>query len=121
MVKILNRELAVWLATIAAVFQVVTAYGFDVSGHFQGIATAVVVFVFAVYTAWRANDGIVAFATGVFQSGVVLFAAFGLNMSADDQAVWINGLTAALSFFLVRPNIGAPVGPEVSPAKKLVV
>lgn len=120
MVKIFGRELAVWLATIAAVFQVVTAYGFDVSGKFQGIATAIVVFVFAVYTAWRANDGIVALAIGIFGAGVSLFTAFGLHMSAEDQALWINGITAALSFFLVRPNIGAPVGPEVSPPKKLV-
>lgn len=120
MVKIFGRELAVWLATIAAAFQVALAYGFDVSGHVQGIATAVVVFVFGVYTAIKAHDGIVALATSVFQAGVVLFAAFGLHMSADDQAIWINGLTAVLSFFLVRPNVTAPVGPEVSPAGKLV-
>lgn len=120
MVKIFGRELAVWLATIASVFQVVMAYGFDVSGHVQGIATAIVVFAFAVFTAWRAHDGIVSLATGTFQAGVVLFAAFGLHMAATQQALWINGITAALSFFLVRPNVTAPVGPDASPAGKLV-
>lgn len=119
-VRIFGRELAVWLATIASVFQVVTAYGLDVNGHVQGIVTAVVVFVFGVYTAVRAHDGIVALATSVFQAGVALFAAFGLHMSADSQALWINALTAALSFFLVRPNVTAPVGPEVSPSGTLV-
>lgn len=120
MVKIFGRELAVWLATIASVFQVVTAYGFDRSGHVQGIVTAVVVFLFAVVTAIAAHDGIVALATGVFQALVSLFFAFGLEMSATDQALWVNAITAALSFFLVRPNVGAPVGPEVSPKGKLV-
>lgn len=120
MVKILGRELAVWLATVASVFQVVTAYGFDLDGKIQGIVTAVVVFAFAVYTAYLAGDGIVAFATGVFQAGVSLFFAFGLEMSATDQALWVNAITAALSFFLVRPNVTAPKGPEVSPPGKLV-
>lgn len=119
--KIFGRELAVWLATVASVFQVVTAYGLDLDGRMQGIVTAVVVFVFGVYTAWRAGDGIVALAVSVFQAGVVLFAAFGLDMSATDQAVWINAIIAALSFFLVRPNVTAPVGPEISPPGKLVV
>jgi intracellular septation protein A len=120
MTRIFGRELAVWLATIASVFQVVLAYGFDQDGHVQGIATAAVVFVFGVYTAWQAHDGIVALATSVFSAGVVLFAAFGLDMSATSQATWINGITAALSFFLVRPNVTAPVGPEVSPSGKIV-
>lgn len=121
MVKIFGRELAVWLATIAAVFQVVTAYGFDVSGKAQGILTAVVVFAFAVYTAWRAHDGIIALATGVVQALFALFLAFNIHVSAEHQVLWLNGLTALLTFLVVRPNIGAPVGPEVSPAKKLVV
>jgi uncharacterized membrane protein len=121
MVKVFGRELAVWLATVASVFQVVLAYGFDQNGHVQGIATAIVVFVFAVVTAVAAHDGIVALATGVFAAGVALFAAFGLDMSATDQATWINAITAVLSFFVVRPNVGAPVGPEVSPSGKLVV
>lgn len=121
MVKILGRELAVWLATVVSVFQVVTAYGLDVDGHVQGIVTAAVVFVFAVVTAIAAHDGLVALATGVFQALVALFFAFGLEMSANDQALWVNAITAVLSFFVVRPNVTAPVGPEVSPSGKLIV
>ena len=120
MVKIFGREMTAWLAVIAGAFQVVTAYGFDVNGHVQGIATAAVVFVFGVYTAWQAHDGIVALATSVFTAGTALFAAFGLNMSADHQALWVNGITLVLAFFFVRPNVTPPVGPEVSPAGKLV-
>jgi cobalamin biosynthesis protein CobD/CbiB len=126
MVKIFGREIAFWLATVAAVFQVVTAYGFDQDRKFQGIATAVVVFVFAVVTAIAAHDGIVALVTGVFVAGVSLFTAFGLHMSADHQALWVNAIGAVLAVFVVRPNITAPVGPvdaagvEVSPKGKLV-
>lgn len=120
MVKIFGREIAFWLATIASVFQVVTAYGFDQDRKFQGIATAIVVFAFAVITAIAAHDGIIALVTGIFGAGVSLFTAFGLNMSADHQALWVNAITAVLAVFVVRPNVTAPVGPEVSPAGKLV-
>jgi hypothetical protein len=121
MTKILGRELAFWTATVASVFQVVSAYGFDADRKFQGIATAIVVFVFAVVTAIAAHDGIVALVTGVFGAGVSLFTAFGLHMSADHQALWVNAITAVLAIFVVRPNVVAPVGPEVSPKGKLVV
>jgi hypothetical protein len=121
MVKIFGRELAVWLAAIAAVFQVVTSYGFDVNGHVQGIVTAVVIFVFAVAVAVAAHDGIIALATGVITALFSLFAAFNLDMSAQQQGFWVNAVTLLLAFFVVRPNVGAPIGPEVSPSGKLVV
>ncbi len=120
MVKIFGREIAFWLATVAAVFQVVTAYGFDVDHKVQGIATAIVVFLFAVVTAVAAHDGIVALVTGIFTAGVSLFTAFGLHMSADHQALWVNAIAAVLAIFVVRPSVTAPVGPEVSPKGKLV-
>lgn len=119
MVKIFGRELAVWLAVIAAVFQVVTSYGLDLDGHVQGIVTAVVVFVFAVATAIAAHDGIIALATGIATALFSLFAAFGLEMPAEKQTLWLGLITIGLGFF-VRTQVGAPVGPEASPKGKLV-
>lgn len=117
--RIFGRELAVWLATIAAVFQVVTAYGFDVNGHVQGIVTAAVVFVFGVYTAVRTGDGIIAMATGVATALFSLFAAFNLDWTAHTQSFWVAAITAVLGFF-VRTQVVAPVPPAVSPPGKLV-
>lgn len=117
--KIFHRELAVWLATIAAVFQVVTAYGFDVNGHVQGIVTAVVVFVFGAYTAVKTGGGIVAMVVGIMNALFALFAAFNLDWTAGKQAFWIAAVTAVLGLF-TRTQVIAPVGPEVSPPGKLV-
>lgn len=117
--KIFGRELAVWLAVIAAVFQVVTSFGLDRDGHFQGIATAIVVFVFGVYTAIRSGDGIIAMATGVVTALFSLFAAFNLEWSAERQGYIIGAITLLLSFW-VRGKIVASVPASVSPPGKLV-
>lgn len=117
--KIFGREIAVWLATVAAVFQVLTSYGFDVDGHFQGIATAIVVFAFAVVVAVHTGDGIIALATGVVTALFSLFAAFGLNWPADQQGYIIGAITAVLGFF-VRGKVVNPVPASVSPPGKLV-
>jgi hypothetical protein len=119
-VKIFGRELAVWLATLAAVFQVATSFGFNVSGHTQGIVTAVVVFVFAVAVAVHSGDGIIALVTGVVTALFSLFAAFGLNWTADQQGYLIGAITVVLGFF-VRTQVTSPVPPAVSPPGKLVV
>jgi hypothetical protein len=120
MVKIFGRELAVWLATIAAVFQVVTSFGFDVDGHVQGIVTAVVVFVFAVVVAVRSGDGIIAMATGVVTALFSLFAAFNLEWSPERQGYVIGALTLILGFW-VRDRVVSPTPAAVSPPNKLVV
>jgi intracellular septation protein A len=118
--KIFGREMAVWLATIAAVFQVVTSFGFDRDGHFQGIAAAIVVFVFGVITAIRSGDGIIAMATGVVTALFSLFAAFNLEWSAERQGYVIGAITLILGFW-VRDRVTSPTPASVSPPGKLVV
>lgn len=119
MVKIFGRELAVWLATLASVWQVFTAYGIDRSGHFQGISTAIVVFVFAVAVAIQAHDGIIALVTGIATALFSLFTAFGLDFSPEKQTLWLGVITMVLGFF-VRTQVTSPVPADVSPAGKLV-
>lgn len=117
--KIFGRELAVWLGVIAAVFQVVTSFGLDLDGHWQGIVTAGVVFVFAVVTAIRSGDGIIAMATGVVTALFSLFAAFNLEWSPERQGYIIGAITVILSFW-VRDRVTSPVPASVSPPGKLV-
>jgi hypothetical protein len=117
--KIFGRDQVAWLAAIAAVFQVVTGYGFDVSGHTQGIVTAVVVFVFAVWNAIHVHDGVIALVTGVMTALFSLFAAFNLDWTTGKQVFWIAAVTAVLGLF-VRTQVTSPVPASVSPAGKLV-
>jgi hypothetical protein len=119
MVKIFGREQPVWLALIAAVFQVVMSYGFDADRKVQGIVTAVIVFAFAVVTAVRSHDGIVALASGVTVALFSLFAAFNLHISAERQSLWLGVITVAGAFWL-RGRVVNPTPPTVSPAGKLV-
>lgn len=117
--KIFGRELAVWLATVAAIFQVVTSFGLDLDGHWQGIVTAVIVFVFAVVVAIRSGDGIIAMATGVVTALFSLFAAFNLEWSPERQGYIIGAITLILGFW-VRDRVTSPVPASVSPPGKLV-
>lgn len=119
MVKIFNREQAVWLGLVAAAAQVLLAFGLDVTSTVQAWVTAAIVFVFAVVTAVRSGDGVVALVTGVGVALFQLLAVFGLHWTADRQQALLAALTVIASFF-VRQNVAAPAGPEVSPPGKLV-
>jgi uncharacterized membrane protein len=120
MTKIFGRELAVWLAFIAAVIGVLTSFGINVDPHVQGWITAVVVFVFAVVAAVALHDGIIALATGVVTAAFSLFAAFGLEWPAEKQGYILGALTVILGFF-VRTQATSSVPATASPAGKLVV
>ena len=120
MIKIFGREQAVYLALLAGVFQVVSAYGFDADGKFQGIATAAVVFVFSVVLAVRSGDGLIAMASGVVIAAGSLFTSLGLDWAAEAQTNVLALITVFGSFWL-RGKLTNPVTAEVSPPGKLVV
>jgi hypothetical protein len=119
MFKLFNREQVVYLAIIAAAAQVLTSYGFDWSGKVQGIATAIVVFVFAVGNAVVVHDGAIALATGVLNALFALFAAFNLDWTATHQTAIVGFVTLAIGFF-TRQVVTNPTPAKVSPAGKLV-
>jgi hypothetical protein len=119
MFKLFGREQVAWLAIIAAVAQVGTSYGLDWSGKAQGIATAIVVFVFAVGNAIVVHDGVIALATGVLNALFALFAALNLDWTAEHQTVIVVAVTLLLGFF-TRQVVVNPTPAAVSPAGKLV-
>jgi hypothetical protein len=119
MFKLFGREQVVYLAIIAAAAQVLASYGFDASGKVQGIATAIVVFVFAVGNAIVVHDGAIALATGVLNALFALFAAFNLDWTATHQTAIVGFVTLLLGFF-TRQVVTNPVTAAVSPAGKLV-
>lgn len=117
--KILGREQAVWVAFVAGLCQLLTAYGLDLDGKLQGYITAVVVFVFAVGLAIRSGDGIIAMASGVVVSAGSLFTALGLDWAAEHQAN-VLGLITVLGGFWLRGRLVSPTPATVSPPGKLV-
>ena len=119
MFKLFGREQVVWLAAVAAVFQVLTSYGLDWSANVQGIVVAIVIFVFAVGNAVRMHDGIIALAVGVLNALFALFAATKIDWTQGQETLIVGAVTALLGFF-VRDRVTNPTTAEVSPAGKLV-
>lgn len=119
MFRLFGREQVTYLAVIAAAAQVLMSYGFDVSRTFQAVATAIVVFVFAVGNAIVMHDGAVALATGVLNAGFALFAGLGLDWTTGHQT-YIVGLATVLIGLFTRQQVVNPIPATVSPAGRLV-
>jgi len=119
MFKLFGREQVVYLGVIAAAAQVLMSYGFDVSRTFQAVATAIIVFVFAVGNAVVMHDGAVALATGVLNAGFALFAGLGLDWTTGHQAYIVGAVTALIALF-TRQQVTNPIPGTISPAGVLV-
>jgi hypothetical protein len=107
--KVFGREPVAILAFIAVALKLSSAYGWDVSAERQAAIMAVLSCVVAVAEAFVLKNG-AAFAAIVNfgQAGIALFLAFGLNMSAEQQALWMLAIEGAVAFF-VRREVTAPV------------
>lgn len=118
--KILGREPAVLLGGLAAVFQLVTAFGADVDPQLQAILTAVVTAVAGLYVAVKVGDGIKAALLGLLQAGLSLFTYYGLDWSAERQATLLAAVSVLLGMW-IHDRVNAPVAADVSPPGKLLV
>ena len=117
-IKIFGREITVYLALVAGVFQVIAGYGFDLDGHVQGLVNAGIVFVFAVVTAISVHEGLIALASGIVVAAGSLCVAFGLEWAPELQTN-VLALITVVGSFVLRKYVGAPVPAGVSPAGKL--
>lgn len=107
--KIFGREPVYILAFIAIVLKLSAAYGLDVSAEEQGAIMAVLSLIVAVATAIVLKTGAVAAAIVNLAQGVLaLFLAFGLNMAAETQALWMLGVEGLVALVLHR-EVTAPV------------
>lgn len=116
---VVGREPAVLLGTVAAVFQLITGFGFDVSPQLQSIITAVVVGLFGLYVAIKVGDGIKAAIIGLAQAGLSLFVYYGLDWSTDHQAKVLGALSFLLGLW-IHDRVVAPLPAAVSPPGKLI-
>lgn len=118
--KIYGREPATWMALVAAVWGVLSAFGINFSAETQSIVTAALAAVLGLVVAVQVHDGILPALNGLVVAAVSLVSHFALHWSAEEQSVKVGALTMLISWFVTRPNVTAPVAASVSPAGTLL-
>lgn len=108
--KIFGREPVTILAFIAVALKLSSAYGLDVSAELQAAIMVFLSCVVAVSEAFILKTG-AAFAALVNfgHAAIALYLAFGLNMSAEQQANWMLAIEGLVALFIVRPQVTAPI------------
>lgn len=107
--RIFGREPVYILAFVAVALKLGSAYGLDVSDEMQGAIMAFLSLVVALVEAVVLKTGAVGAAViNLAQGALALFLAFGLDMSAEQQALWILIAESAVALWL-REKVTAPV------------
>jgi hypothetical protein len=108
-VKILGREPVYILGFVAVALKLASAYGLDVTADQQAVIMAVLSGVVALVAAIVLRTGAAAAAiVNLAQACLALFLGFGLEMSAEQQALWMLAVEGAIAIFL-RREVTAPV------------
>lgn len=107
--KVFGREPVYILAFIAIALKLSSAYSLDVTAEQQGAVMAVLSLIVAVVNAVVLKTGAAAAAVvNLAQGALALFLAFGLSLSADQQALWMAAVEAAVAL-VIRKEVTAPV------------
>lgn len=109
--KIFGREPVYILAAVAIGLKLAAAYGLDVSAEQQGAVMAVLSLIVAVVNAIVLKTGAIGAAiVNLAQGAIALFLAFGLHLTADQQALWMGIVEAAVAL-AIHKEVTAPVPP----------
>lgn len=107
--KIFGREPVYILAFVAVALKLGSAYGLDVSSEQQGAIMAVLSLLVAVANAIVLRTGAVGAAViNLAQGALALFLAFGLELSAEQQALWMTLIESVVALW-IREKVVAPV------------
>lgn len=110
--KILGREPVLLLGFVAVALKLASAYGLDVTAEQQAVIMAVLSGVVALVEAIVLRTGAAAAAIVNLAQGVLaLFLGFGLDLSAEQQALWMLLVEGAVAL-MIRREVTAPV-PEL--------
>ena len=105
----LSRDPALWLTLFATAVRLAAAFLFEITDEQQAVlnaaATATAAFIVAF---WVRRDGQVPAILGVAQALLALAIGFGLNVSAEGQAV-IMSFVGALAAAFTRTQVTARV------------
>jgi hypothetical protein len=110
-VRIFGREPAVWLAVAAAALKLVGAFWAGFTPEQQSWCNAVLAAAMGLAVAIIAHDGIVAAVLGLAQALLSLAVGYGLDWTADQQAVVMAFVTMVAGAFN-RTQVTAPVPPK---------
>lgn len=108
MPKIFGREPALWLALVAVVVKVVSAFWLHTSVDQQAVINACAAAAVGLIVAFMVHDGVSAAILGLVQATVALAVGFGLHLSADNQALLLSLATAVVAMF-TRTQVTAKV------------
>ncbi|WP_327413242.1 hypothetical protein [Streptomyces sp. NBC_01233] len=107
--KIFGREPVYILAVIAVALKLAAAYGLDVSDTQQTLINTVLACAVALASAVVLRTGAAGAAVlQLAQAALALFAGFGLDMSATEQAGWMSLVSAVLAV-VSHGQVEAPV------------
>lgn len=110
--KILGREPVLILGFVAVALKLASAYGLDVTAEQQAVIMAVLSGAVALIEAIVLRTGAAAAAIVNLAQGVLaLFLGFGLDLSAEQQALWMLLVEGAVAL-MIRREVTAPV-PEL--------
>lgn len=112
--KILNREVTMWLALVAVLVQTLVAYGVDLSEQQQAGINAVATLAMGLFIALSvARDHIVPAASALLVAVLQLAVSFGAHMDQQEIATAGSLLTTVLALWL-RTQVTAPVAADGS-------
>lgn len=108
--KIFGREPVALLAFVAVALKLGSAYGWDVSAELQTAIMVALSCIVAVVEAVVLKTG-AAFAAivNLGHAGIALLLGLGLDMSAEQQALWMLLIEGAVALVVVRPQVTAPI------------
>jgi hypothetical protein len=117
---IFRREPATWLAFVAVVVKLATAFGLDLTVDQQSAVNAIAAAIVGLAVAAMVHDGIGAAAMGFIQAAVALAVGFGLHWSPGQQSV-VMAFAAALVAMWTRTQVVAPVPAGALPSAKRLI
>lgn len=106
--KVWGREPALWLGLVAASVKMVAAFWIHLNVEQQAVLNAAAAALLGLIVAFMVRDGIQAGVLGLAQSVLALGVGFGLDVSAENQAVLMSFVGMAAAMF-VRTQASAPV------------
>lgn len=96
-----SRDPALWLTLVATAVRLASAFLLHLTGEQQAVVNAAATAVAALIVAFAvAHDGQVAAILGVAQALLALAIGFGLNVSAENQAVIMSFVGAVAAAFI---------------------
>ncbi|MFC4035707.1 hypothetical protein ACFO3J_30180 [Streptomyces polygonati] len=115
--KIFGREPALWVALVAIIVKLSTAFGLDLTNDQQAVINAVAAALTGLIVAISVHDGIGAAVIGLVQAGLSLAVGFGLHWSPEQQATVLS-LASAIVAMWTRTQVTAkvPATPVIPPA-----